>query len=302
MPEIRNHLAEADRAVGAPEDAPRSEGSAPPPPSGDEDTRSGDGRVSARTPALAAAAPELPPRRTAFIGLGLGLVAAGVLFPFDASIAAAFVRAGESLGGDLKRELLAFQQYGGTGSAILLCCIVWALDPPRRRRLLDFGMATLLVGIAVFGLKMLIGRPRPKFNDPMAILGPFGAYPISPEVGVRRAWELGSGISSDLWSMPSSHTAHAVLMSVFLYVLYPRLRGIVVALTVLVALCRPLFSAHWISDVAAGAGIAFCLSWLAVTRYWGVRALDWLWLRFVDQNATPSYPAIALSRGGHGRV
>lgn len=226
---------------------------------------------------------------------GAGLIAAAsvlvalLIVPVDAALVGVLSRLGERMGGDLRRELLALQQYGGLGSIILMATGVWLLHPAGRRRLLDFAAATVLTGIAVFLGKVLIGRPRPKFDDPFTFLGPWGTYPVSETVGLRHSWELGSGISSDLWSMPSSHTAHAVTMSVFLAVAYPRLRPLAVALAVVVAACRPLFDAHWVSDVVVGAGAAFAVSWCAVSRQWGVRSLDWFWKRFVDPNASPAF-------------
>jgi membrane-associated phospholipid phosphatase len=177
------------------------------------------------------------------------------------------------LGGDVRRELEAIQQYGQGVSLVIIATAVWLLDAGRRRRLLDLAAAAGVAALAVNAMKMLIGRPRPKFDDPQYFLGPWGAYPINEQVGVRHAWEFWRGISSDLWSMPSSHTVYAVVVTVFLSLLYPRLRPLVVALAFIVGLARVLLGAHYVSDVVVGAGLGFVIGWPAVRNEWGQRLL-----------------------------
>lgn len=214
--------------------------------------------------ALAGAAPVVarpwrwaadPGRRTWAQPLLLAVVSFVVLFPFDGPISRGAIWAGTRVGGDLRRQLLWLQEYGQFGAVVIVALVIWLLDAARRRRLLDWLAGIAAAALIVLPMKVLVGRPRPKFADPETILGPFGAYPLGPGRGVRHAWELGSGISSDLWSMPSSHTAYAVVMSVFLAAVYPRLRWLVAILAVVVALCRVLFGAHWASDVAVGAAV-----------------------------------------------
>ncbi len=217
----------------------------------------------------------------AFIALGVGV------FVWDGPISDA--ARSINLGGDLRRELEAFQQYGQGGAILLVILLIWTLDPPRRRRLLDYALALGATALVVMPMKLLIGRPRPKFDDPGEILGPLGVYPINDEVGLRHAWEVGSGISSDLWSMPSSHTAYAVVMSVFLSVLYPKIRPIAVGLALLVGGCRVLFGAHYPSDVLIGGGVGLLVASWVVRSSRGVRLLDWLWVRLIDKNAEPAW-------------
>lgn len=227
------------------------------------------------------------PSGASWLGLALLALAAGV-FVWDGPISDR-ARALQ-LGGDLRREFEALQQFGQGASILLVCLLIWALDPKRCRRLLDYALAMGLTALAVLPMKMLAGRPRPKFNDPQHFLGPLGVYPVNDETGLRHAWEVGSGISSDLWSMPSSHTAYAVVLAVFLGVLYPRLRPIVLGLALLVGGCRVLFGAHYPSDVLVGGGLALLIAPPIVRSSRGVRLLDWLWIRFVDKNATPAWP------------
>lgn len=199
--------------------------------------------------------------RTLLIWAG-ALAAFGLAcIPLDGPISDAAVAFGEDmLGGDVRRELESLQQYGQGAVTLLVAWAIWLLDHRRRRRLLDWVVAALLAAAVAFPLKMLIGRPRPRFDDPRHFLGPFGAYPLGEDVGVRHAWEFWAGISSDLWSMPSSHTVFAVVMSVVLGVWYPRLRPLVVVMALLVAVSRVLFGAHYVSDVCVGAAVGLLVA------------------------------------------
>jgi hypothetical protein len=94
---------------------------------------------------------------------------------------------------------------------------------------------------------------------------------VSPEVGVRHAWEIGSGISSDLWSMPSSHTVYAAALAVCLSRMYPRLTPIVTVLACIVGLARVLLQAHWASDVFVGAALGLIVAPRAMDGRWGQR-------------------------------
>lgn len=199
------------------------------------------------------------------------VVFAVLAYPVDGWILGYFRR--HRLGGDIRRELEAAQQYGQFVSSLLIALVIWLQDPAGRRRLADWGVAFLVAGVVCNGAKWLVGRPRPMFEDPHTFLGPLGKYPISSEVGVHHAWEFWGKNAADLWSMPSSHTAYACLMAVFVGSRYPRLRVLVGALAVLVGLARIVVGAHYPSDVAVGAGIGLCLGRTAVSRRWGEWAL-----------------------------
>jgi membrane-associated phospholipid phosphatase len=93
--------------------------------------------------------------------------------------------------------------------------------------------------------------------------------------------------------MPSNHSAFAAIMSVFLARHYPRLAGMAVVLAAIVGFGRISAGAHYPSDVTAGLLIGWAVSWPVIHRGWGVRALDWIWIRLIDRSATPAYPALA---------
>ena len=220
------------------------------------------------------------------------LVAAAIAYPFDRTVAAWMQDLGSSMGGDLHRELVVWGQYGQATWLVVAAIAFVRLVPWRWRRVLDLIAAAGLTWAVAFGIKIAVGRPRPKFDDPWVILGPFGQYPVNAAAGVRHAWELWAPISSDLWSMPSSHTAFAVMLSVFIAAMAPRLRVLAAVLAAIVALSRVMLGAHYPSDVFVGAAVGLGCASLVVKHGLGVRSLDWCWKRFVDRNAEPAWPAL----------
>ncbi|KAA0217439.1 MAG: phosphatase PAP2 family protein [Leptolyngbya sp. PLA3] len=233
--------------------------------------------------------------------VGLLLVAlACAVFPFDGAIADAAAWLRQRLSGDAERELEAIQQYGQFGSMVIVSVAFVLLQPWRARRLLDLAAASGLTWVVTIALKMLVGRPRPKFEDPGVILGPWGRYLVSPEGGERHAWEFWGPISSDLWSMPSSHTAFAVMFSVFLGSLAPRLRPLLWVLAGMVGAGRVLFGGHYLSDVLAGAAVGWVCGWLVVRCSGGVRGVDWMWKRTVHRQAPGAYGRLVQAERSHG--
>lgn len=218
--------------------------------------------------------------------LVLGLLGVALLLPLDGPINRLInpahytlpARPPVRLGGDFRREAEFIQQYGQFTCTVIVIVVILLLDRARSRRLADWVAAAVVTLLAVNLLKMTVGRPRPKFDDPWGFAGPLGKYavrPEDPEMGLRHAWEFWAGISSDLWSMPSSHTAYAVVMSVALASIYPRLRGFAVVMAVLVGLCRVLLNSHYPSDVVAGATLGYIIATAAFNKGWGQGLLDY---------------------------
>lgn len=178
-----------------------------------------------------------------------------MLLPFDRVLVSAAVDARGLLWGDAARVVEMLGEYGQGVSIAVVAFVVWRLDPGRRRMLMRW-LVSLAIAFAVLtALKMLAGRPRPRFDDPWVLLGPFGQYPLGPGRGVHYAWEFWVRNVWELWSFPSSHAAYAVLMTVFLSRAYPPLRVPAIVLAVLACLGRVLHGAHYPSDVAAGAAL-----------------------------------------------
>ncbi|HYE02444.1 MAG TPA: phosphatase PAP2 family protein [Phycisphaerales bacterium] len=217
-----------------------------------------------------------PDRRGWLLPLLAGLLVTALVLPMDEAIWR-WVRT-LPLGGDVRRELEAWQQYGALGSLVFVTLVMWLLDAPRRRRLADLWLAAGLVSLSCVTVKVLVGRPRPLLGDAWTFLGPAGVYPLADEAGavtLRHAWE--PGVKSALWSFPSSHTAAAVVLSVFLATMYPRLRWVAVGMAVLVGSARVVLGdsgAHWPSDVVAGATLGFVIARPVVARGLGARLAE----------------------------
>lgn len=84
-----------------------------------------------------------------------------------------------------------------------------------------------------------------------------GTFDAGHADGPQHAWEFWKGHWADLTSMPSSHTTFAAAMAAFLAFAYAPLRGLVVVLTILVAVARVLLGAHYPSEVLVGAAIGW---------------------------------------------
>jgi membrane-associated phospholipid phosphatase len=213
---------------------------------------------------------------TLWAGFAAALVVLMILLqPYDARVNAALSEL--RLPGDVRRELGTLQQFGQGACVLIVAAVVMLLDRSRRHRLFDYALALAMLGAIVTAMKGLVGRPRPLLGDPNIILGPFGTYPIERDghVFLAHAWDLTKPISSDLWSMPSSHTAFGVAMAVFLTSLYPRLVWLVAPLAGLVGFGRLVFDAHWLTDVLAGAAVGWLVTYPVMRRSWGVRLVRW---------------------------
>lgn len=185
-------------------------------------------------------------------------------------------------GGDIRRELETLQQWGAAGSIAIASIVIWRVDLVRRVRLLDWFAAMIVLFPVINLMKMLIGRPRPGaaitaadgtvFEYPGELLWPWGAWPLKDK-GVVHAWEIWRDISSDLWSLPSSHTAFAVAMSVFIGTTYPRLRALAIAMAIIVGVARVVLGAHYPADVVVGACVGYAVATGAMRFRWGRRTL-----------------------------
>lgn len=190
----------------------------------------------------------------------LGFLGAILLRPLDGP-AIELVRR-FNIHGDFRREVEAVQQYGQLTFSLIIAIVIYLLDPANRRRLVDWAIAAAVAALASNAIKFLIARPRPNFNDPFDIVGPLGFYPIEHggKQTLESAWTAGHALSS----MPSRHATFAVVSSVFLIALYPRLRPIAVFLAVVVCVARVLTQAHYPTDVIAGAAIGLIVGRWAI--------------------------------------
>ncbi|MBS0189658.1 MAG: phosphatase PAP2 family protein [Phycisphaerales bacterium] len=212
----------------------------------------------------------------------LGLIALGFcLIPLDGTIRQFF--SSVRLGGDVLRELELLQQFGDLATTVLAMVIILMLDPlslrDKARRLADWGLAYGVVSAAAHAIKVLVGRPRPRFEDPLHAAGPLGQYPVVLKNGrtaLIHSWDYSSGVASDLWSMPSSHAAAAGCMAAALAILYPRLGWFCAAMATIVCIARVVLGAHYASDVLVGVGLGWWIGGTVVSARWGSGLIDFL--------------------------
>lgn len=237
----------------------------------------------------------LTPRRAGIL-FAVGTLLTLALIPLDGPIARAAMTLQEggryALGGDVRRTLLFLQQYGDLASSTIIGIAALLLDPRARARILDWIIAGAATSVAVWCLKVAIGRPRPRvifnpdaldgFNSPWWFGASWRTYPLVRDADpttpgfqvshvAHHSWELWGGISSDLWSMPSSHSSAAAALTAVLLRLYPPLWPLAGALLAIVLLSRVIFGAHFPADVVAGATVGLCVSLLAMDGRWGTR-------------------------------
>lgn len=234
-------------------------------------------------------APQTPVLTTkrAVLTLGAACVVAAALVPIDRALVKLLgpfsldgVRGlGSLLGGDVKRELEFVQQFGAVTSVVIACVLVLLLDKARAARVFDVALACIVTALSQNVLKMMVGRPRPRvvfsehampgYDDPTRFVFAWQQYPLprpTLEGGVlwAHSWDIGKGISSDLWSLPSSHTAAAFCLAACLVRLYPRVSGLVYSLACVVGCARVLLGAHFVSDTVVGGATGFVVGALVM--------------------------------------
>jgi len=113
-------------------------------------------------------------------------------------------------------------------------------------------------GLTVDLLKTVVGRSRPKLlflsGGEMYSFGFFAT-------------------GADHWSFPSGHTANATALAAAAWVLWPRGRPLFVAFALLIAASRIVITAHYFSDVVAGAYVAILVT-LYVRRVFERSGID----------------------------
>ncbi len=159
--------------------------------------------------------------------------------------------------GELQNLFQTCEPFGDGLGVLLVVLAIHQLDPGRRWALARVLVCSWGAGLAANGVKMLIGRVRPRdFDFQGDVWTTFGDW---------LPW-TGTGYGGQ--SFPSAHAATAAGLAMALVWLYPAGRWLFPALAVLVAGHRIESQAHYLSDVLCGGalGIVVAAGLLRVDR------------------------------------
>lgn len=139
------------------------------------------------------------------------------------------------------------ETFGHAAGVALIAVTILCVDPQGLLRAANAALCAIAGGLSANVVKLLIGRVRPQSLD-------LAAADLSATfTGFFRFAAGGSAQQS----FPSAHTATAVGLAVALAAAYPRARVWFFVLAALVGLQRIQTSAHYPSDVFAGAVVGW---------------------------------------------
>lgn len=153
-------------------------------------------------------------------------------------------------------EVLTNAEPFGHGIGVAFVVITMVILDVRRRRWAPLFCAggALAGGLTANLFKLLIGRSRPR-NFDLASTNVWDTF---------QDWLLLGAGGSKWQSFPSAHAATAMGFAVTLSVVYPRGRWWFFTMAALVGLHRMEVSAHYPSDVCAGAALGWIAGQLAI--------------------------------------
>lgn len=160
------------------------------------------------------------------------------------------------LSGELARLVRLAEVFGWGGGAALIILTAAQLDPRGWRVVLPLAIHSLGAGLAADTIKLLVARTRPHATHDLAsVTGTFiAALPL------LNTDALQDGYGHHVQSFPSAHAATAVGLAIALSTFYPRGRWLFAIFACLAMVQRLEAHAHYLSDVLAGAAVAFCLA------------------------------------------
>lgn len=130
---------------------------------------------------------------------------------------------------------LAFSRRRGIAESLRVKSLAWG------QIVGYFFLCTSAAGAVTDVIKLIIGRARPKLLDGD---GFYGFHPLT--------------LGADQWhSMPSGHSTTIFAAAFSLMVIFPRLRAMLLAFAITIGLSRIMVNAHFLSDVLAGAAVAW---------------------------------------------
>ncbi len=173
--------------------------------------------------------------------LGALAVLTAACLPWDVEVSRWLQTRREVWPGEIWEFLDLFELFGHAWGAAAICVSLWVLFPSQRYGLPRFAVCVFGAGGFSALMKLLMSRWRPDCLDLTA-----------PHLQTF-LWSAPPGVSSELQSFPSGHTALAVALAIACTWWCGRGRWLFLAFAGLVAVQRVAFQLHYPSDVAAGA-------------------------------------------------
>ena len=166
------------------------------------------------------------------------------------------------LTGEITNLFDAVEHFGTPYGAVLILVSVWLCLPHLRSRVSRTLFAAITAGLMADLIKLCIARTRPTAFD----------FDQSIWASFTGAFQWGAG-GSRQQAFPSAHTAFAIAFAVMLGELFPQARRWFLGLGAMVGLQRVTTSAHFPSDVFAGAAAG----WLTARCFLGTAPMGRLY-------------------------
>lgn len=178
-------------------------------------------------------------------------VAAMLALSLDRTVAIWFQK--HHLPGELARLVRLAEVFGWGGGVALIILTATRLDPRSWRIALPLAVHSFGAGLTADAIKLFVARTRPHATlDVASVSDTFvTALPLLNIDALKNGW------GHHVQSFPSAHAATAVGLAIALSTFYPRGRWLFAIFASLAMVQRLEAHAHYLSDVLAGAAIAF---------------------------------------------
>ncbi len=220
------------------------------------------------------------------IAIGISLLLLGALLSrFDVAIIS--TANPEHWPGDIKRMFMLSEIFAhGFGVALVLYA-VWNLSPQRRRYIPRLISCVVFPPITAHMIKLVVKRLRPTtyISEELNPSWPESADPTWLGYGMEVAWNTQYATQS----FPSAHAAIVCGLAIGLSYVFPHGRNLFFVTALIASVQRIIFFAHWPSDVAVGAALAFLISG-GLVQGWGI---GWLCGKFEKSKAGTTHSRTA---------
>ena len=173
------------------------------------------------------------------------------------------------LPGDLRTILACAEAFSHLYGVTMVLLAIWVSAPHLREKLKAIAMMLVATSIVVTITKTTVLRIRPRQNIALGLESIWDSF-----VGINPAitqFDFSKFGESALQSYPSGHTAMAFVLAIGLTLTLPKSRGFFFLFAVLASAQRIGFSAHFLSDVVAGAAFALISSAIFVSTSYARR-------------------------------